>query len=219
MIRAEVTDTDWADARILWDYHQMGHPLRAADAAIVLGCHDLGVADAAAEQYHAGRVPVLVCSGADNPTRAELFPDGEAAAFADRLIELGVPAAAVLTEPCATNTGANIALSRAVLADAGIRVGTVMVVSMPYMQRRAYTTCRAVWPEVEVVCAASALTLDDYAKTIGDNHLVLDHLVGDLQRIIVYPSQGFAIAQDIPEHVTAAYDRLIAAGYTHRMLS
>ncbi|GIL29041.1 YdcF family protein [Actinocatenispora comari] len=214
----EVTDADWADARILWNYHQMGHTPRPVDAGIVLGCHDLGVADTAATLWHAGLAPVLVCSGADNPTRADLFPDGEAAAFAARLIELDVDQAAVLLEPHATNTGANIRLSRNVLAAVGVHAASLMIVSMPYMQRRAFTTCRAVWPEVDVVCAANQTSLDDYVKTIGDDHLVLDHLVGDLQRIIEYPARGFAIAQDIPQPVTDAYRRLIAAGYTRRML-
>lgn len=218
MIRAEVSDTDWADARVLWDYHQMSSAPRTSDAAIVLGCHDLGVADIAAGLYHAGLVPVLVCSGAANPSRAHLFPDGEAHAFAGRLIECGVPAAAVLTEPEATNTGDNIRLSRLVLGRAGLHPASVTLVCMPYMQRRAYTTCRAVWPDVNVTCVSAELSLADYVKTIGDDHLVLDHLVGDLQRIMVYPDRGFAIAQHIPTPVRDAYDRLVAAGYTHRML-
>lgn len=219
MIRAEVTDDDWVAARILWDFHQTGHRRRPVDAAIVMGCHDLGVADAAADLYHASLAPVLVCSGADNPTRAHLFPHGEACGFRDRLIELGVPAAALLLEPAATNTGANIILSRRVLDEAGVRVQSLMIICMPYMQRRAYTTARAVWPEIDIVCASADLSLNDYVKTIGDDHLVLDHLVGDLQRIIEYPRQGFAIAQDIPEEVQTAYDQLVTAGYTHRMLS
>lgn len=218
MIRAEVTDADWGAARVLWNYHQMGHAPRSAEAGIVLGCHDLGVAEVAADLYRAGLVPVLVCSGADNPTRAHLFPEGEASAFRDRLIELGVPAAAVLLEPEATNTGANITLSRQVLDQAEVKVATLLLVCMPYMQRRAYATCRQVWPEVDVVCASANLSLDAYVDTIGDPHLVLDHLVGDLQRIMEYPKHGFAIAQDVPAAVEAAYRHLVAAGYTSRLM-
>ena len=218
MSSAEVSDADWDAARTLWDYHQMGHTPRPADAGIVLGCHDLGVASVAADLYHAGLVPVLVCSGADNPTRAHLFPDGEASAFRDRLIELGVPASAVLLEPDATNTGANITLSREILDHAELKVATLLLVCMPYMQRRAYATCRQVWPEINVVCASADLSLDAYVDTIGDPHLVLDHLVGDLQRIVEYPKHGFAIAQDVPAAVDTAYRHLVAAGYTSRLM-
>ncbi|MEQ7127946.1 ElyC/SanA/YdcF family protein [Actinopolymorpha sp. B11F2] len=56
-------------------------------------------------------------------------------------MELGVPADAVLVEPAATNTGENITLSRQLLADARIEAANVMVISMAYMERRAYATC------------------------------------------------------------------------------
>jgi uncharacterized SAM-binding protein YcdF (DUF218 family) len=218
MSRAEVSDADWVAASLLWDYHQMGHPTRPADAGIVLGCHDLGVADTAADVYHAGLVPVLVCSGADNPSRGALFPDGEAAGFRDRLVALGVPGSAVLLEPKATNTSLNITLSRQILDRADVAVRTVSLICMPYMQRRAYATCRKVWPEVDVVCVSARLSLDDYVKTIGDDHLVLDHLVGDLQRIMEYPKQGFAIEQQIPPAVDAAYRQLMTSGFTTRLM-
>jgi hypothetical protein len=44
-------------------------------------------------------------------------------------------------------------------------------------------------------------------------------LVGDLQRIIEYPKQGFAIEQVVPEDVLAAYDRLIQAGFDSRLVA
>jgi hypothetical protein len=43
-------------------------------------------------------------------------------------------------------------------------------------------------------------------------------LVGDTQRIMIYPNQGFAIPQPMPAHVQAAYKRLTQAGYTTRMI-
>jgi hypothetical protein len=43
-------------------------------------------------------------------------------------------------------------------------------------------------------------------------------LTGDLQRIIKYPARGFAVAQDVPGSVMAAYRRLVAAGFDSRLL-
>jgi uncharacterized SAM-binding protein YcdF (DUF218 family) len=185
----------------------------------VLGCHDLGVADTAAELHHAGLAPVLVSSGASNPLRPQLFPHGEAAAFADRLRHHGVPDSAILTEPAATNTGANIALSRAALAAAGIAPATVALVCMPYMQRRAHTTCQKLWPQVDAWCASTRVPFADYVARIGDARLVIDHMVGDLQRIITYPARGYAIAQNVPASIMDAYRALIASGHTSRMLT
>jgi hypothetical protein len=43
-------------------------------------------------------------------------------------------------------------------------------------------------------------------------------IAGDLQRIIEYLARGFAIAQDVPADVMAAYHRLVAVGYDSRLL-
>lgn len=214
----DITDRQWSDAALIWGYHQMGHALRRCDAAIGLGSHDLGVPAYAAELFHAGWFPTLVFTGARNPTRPELFPRGEAIHFREHALALGVPDTAILTEPEATNTGLNITLSRAVLEAAGHRPRTVMVICMPYMQRRAYATVGKVWPDVEVVCASQPLAFDDYVKTIGDARHVVNQLVGDLQRVIEYPRLGFATAQPVPEDVHAAYDRLLTDGFTTRLL-
>ncbi|MEV0898205.1 YdcF family protein [Actinoplanes sp. NPDC049802] len=172
-----------------------------------------------AELYHEGWFPLVVFTGAVNPTHPDRFPRGEAVHFREQALALGVPDSAILTEPNATNTGANFALSRQVLADAGIHPRTVMVIAMPYMQRRAYATCRKLWPEVEITCASQPLEFDDYLKTIGDDRMVVDMLVGDLQRVIEYPRHGFAVDQHVPEDVQHAYHRLIDDGFTRRLLA
>jgi uncharacterized SAM-binding protein YcdF (DUF218 family) len=207
-----------ADAKLIWDYHQLGHQLRPCPAGVGLGSHDLGVATLAADLYRAGLFPVLVFSGGNSPTTAARFPRGEAVHYAEHAITLGVPADAIIIEPRAANTGQNIDYSRHALAGAGIPVTSVMLICKPYMQRRAYATIRKAWPEVEPVCASEDITFNEYLKSIGDDKLVIDMVVGDLQRVIEYPARGFAIAQDVPADVTDAYQRLIAAGYDSRLM-
>lgn len=40
----------------------------------------------------------------------------------------------------------------------------------------------------------------------------------DLQRVIAYPKLGFAIDQDVPEDVHAAYESLLTVGFDSRLL-
>jgi uncharacterized SAM-binding protein YcdF (DUF218 family) len=217
-VTESISDAQWRDAESIWDYHQMGHELRPVDVAIGLGSHDLGVAAFAAELYGTGLFPLLVFSGGNSPTTAARFPRGEAVHYREHAIALGVPDGAILVEPKAANTGQNVSLSRALLTAHGYEPRSVLLISKPYMERRAYATCRKAWPEVEVVCASEPLKLDDYARSIGDEKLVIDMLVGDLQRVVEYPKQGFAVEQDVPAEVLAAYDRLIDAGFDSRLL-
>ncbi|OOC54351.1 MULTISPECIES: YdcF family protein [Nocardiopsis] len=213
-----ITREQWRQAELVWDFHHMRHRLRPCDVAIGLGSHDLGVADRSAELYHAGLSPTLVFTGGNSPPTVPVFPRGEAVHFRERALELGVPDSAILLEPEASNTGENIALSRQTLADAGIAPATVLLVSKPYMERRSFATARKLWPEVEVTCASQPLGLGDYVKGIGDAELVVDMLVGDLQRVMEYPARGFAVGQDVPRRVVTAYESLVASGFDGHLI-
>ena len=214
-----ISDANWRDAAILWDYHQLDHELRPCAAGIALGSNDLGVATQAARLFHQGLFPVLVLTGANSPTTIARFPRGEATHYREHVLALGVPDQAILVEPAATNTGQNISRSRAVLLEACVQVDSVLLISKPYMQRRAYATCRRLWPDVTPLCAAQPVDFASYARAaVASGHLIIDHLVGDLQRIVAYPARGFAIAQPVPPQVLAAYQRLVQAGFTRRLL-
>lgn len=213
-----ISTQDWADTQCLWDYHQMGHALRPCSVAIGLGSHDLGVADTAVELYRHGLAPLLVFSGATSPTTRARMPRGEAVHYKERALELGVPSSVVLVEPRARNTGENIRFSRELLHENGVVVSSVLLISKPYEERRAYATARKLWPEVEIVSASAPMTLDEYIDSIGDARLVIDMLVGALQRLLVYPKQGFMIRQQVPRDVVEAYKRLCSQGFTSRLL-
>ncbi|NIH80189.1 YdcF family protein [Amycolatopsis viridis] len=217
-MRKVLLDRVWADAELVWEFHRLRHRPKPCSAAVALGCHDLGVAAYAAELYHRGLFPVVVFTGGNSRETAHAFPRGESVHYRERALELGVPGEAILVEPHAANTGENIALSRAVLAAAGVEVTSLMLVSMPYMERRAFATTRKVWPEVEPVCASAPVSLTEYALRTRHGTELIDMIVGDFQRLIEYPRKGFAIPQKIPPFVYSAYRRLVDAGFRSRML-
>ncbi|WP_405545229.1 YdcF family protein [Streptomyces phaeochromogenes] len=209
----------WADAQRLWDFQQMRHEPRPCSVAIGLGSHDLGVADTTVDLYERGMMPLIVFTGATSRTTRERMPRGEAEHYRDRALELGVPTEAILVEPHARNTGQNIALSRALLKERRITVSSVLLVSKPYEERRAHATARKLWPEVEFVSASTPMTLPEYVDSIEDARLVVDMLVGSLQRLLIYPAQGLMIVQEVPADVVAAYERLVSHGFTSRLVS
>ncbi|MEH0634603.1 YdcF family protein [Streptomyces bottropensis] len=208
----------WADARLLWDYHRMQHEPRPCSVAVGLGSHDLGVADVTAGLYHQGMAPTIVFTGATSPTTRARMPRGEAVHYRERALELGVPDSAILLEPRATNTGENIEFSKVALAEAGIAVSSVLLVCKPYEERRSYVMLRKLWSRVDVVCASTPMGLEEYADSIGDARMVIDMIVGALQRVLVFPGLELAIAQDVPSGLVEAYERLCRQGFTSRLL-
>ncbi len=207
-----------SDAQTLWEFHQLPDEPRVTDIGIGLGSHDIGVAEHAAHLFHEGRFPLIVFTGANAPTTRDVFPRGEAVEFAERAEALGVSRSGLLIEPDATNTGENFVLTRDLLRREGIAVNSATIISRPYQQRRAYATARKVWPELDVTCSARRQDLAEYIDTIGDERRVLDMLVGDTQRLWVYAEAGYAEPQLIDGETREAFDRLVAAGFTSRLV-
>jgi uncharacterized SAM-binding protein YcdF (DUF218 family) len=213
-----IPDEHPADVVTLQDYHDMKHQTRPSDIAIGLGSHDIGVAVRAVELYNTGTLPQLLFTGANAPTTIKRFPRGEAIDYREYALQHGVPDTAILIETQATNTAENFELSRKVLQDSGIHVSSAVLISRPYQERRSYATCRKLWPELDIVCTSHRPPLDEYVAEIGDAVSVISMLVGDTQRITVFAEAGYAIPQDVPTEVHAAYERLVAAGYTSRLI-
>ncbi|GHA97049.1 MULTISPECIES: YdcF family protein [Streptomyces] len=208
----------WSDAQLLWDFQQMRHDPQPCSVGIGLGSHDLGVADATVNLYQRGMFPLILFTGATSRTTRDRMPRGEAEHYRERALELGVPASAILVEPRARNTGENINFARELLAERSVEVSSVLLVSKPYEERRAYATARRLWPGVAIVSASAPMTLSEYVDSMKDPRLVLDMLVGAQQRLLIYPEQGFMISQEVPDSVAAAYERLCSEGFTSRLV-
>jgi hypothetical protein len=207
-------------ARTLWDYHHVNHPLAPADCILVLGSHDTRVAERGAELLLADYAPWLVFSGGLGRLTEGLWTEPEADTFARIARGMGVPAAQILTENRSTNTGENIALSYALLQKHGIAVRRMILVQKPYMERRAYATFLKQWPgdPVELMVTSPQLSLDDYPNAEVPLEHVIHIMVGDMQRIRVYAEKGFQVPQDIPAEVWAAYEGLVARGFTEHLI-
>jgi uncharacterized SAM-binding protein YcdF (DUF218 family) len=206
----------------LWHYHQLNHRLSPADAILVLCSHDMRVAERGADLLLEGWAPLLIFSGGLGVITKHLWQEPEADQFARIAIARGVPAERILIENRSTNTGENVQFTRQLLAAKGIDVDRFIVVQKPYMERRSYATFRKVWPEKDPIVTSPRVTLDEYLKTYTNASLtegdVISIMVGDLQRIRVYPEKGFQIPQEIPEDVWRAYEQLVQAGYDTRLV-
>lgn len=197
----------------------MGHVLQPSDVILVLGSNDTRVAEHGADLFLRGLAPRILFSGNVGRLTDGQFQKSEAETFADVARSMGVPEDAILLEPRSTNTGENIAFSREILAGQGIDPARLIVVQKPYMERRAFATFMNFWPGKDIRISSPPLSFDEYPNEMLPKDLIITIMVGDLQRIRLYPEKGFQIAQDIPADVWAAYEELIARGYTGHLIA
>jgi len=204
-------------AQTLWRYHHLGHELVRADAIMVLCSHDVAVAERGAELWLEGWAPLLIFSGGLGAITRHLWSEPEADRFAAIAEKMGVPRERMLIENRSTNTGENVVFTKQLLADRGLVPQKLILVQKPYMERRAYATFKCRWPEKDIVVTSPQASFDEYLERYSNSALSCDDviaiMVGDLQRIRVYPERGWQIPQEIPDDVWAAFEALVAAGY------
>ena len=143
-------------AEKIWCYHQMNHELALADAILVLCSHDTAVAERGAQLFLDGYAPLLIFSGGLGGITRPLWTEPEADRFAAIARAAGVPADRILIENRSTNTGENVAFTRALLAERGLNPQTFILVQKPYMERRTFATFRKVWPEKTAIVTSPA---------------------------------------------------------------
>ncbi|HYK21945.1 MAG TPA: YdcF family protein [Pyrinomonadaceae bacterium] len=207
----------YALAEAIWNYHLMKHQIAKADVILVLCSHDERVAERGAQLFLEGWAPLIVFSGGQGAITKTLWNEPEAERFARIATDLGVPAESILIEANSTNTGENIRFTKSLLTERGFDPQKLILVQKPYMERRAFATFRKLWPEKEVIVTSPQVSFRNYLAEYANPALspadVISIMVGDLQRIKLYPARGFQIPQDIPSEVWDAFEGLVRAGY------
>ena len=205
-------------AKKIWEYHHVNHRLVPSDCILALGSHDTRVAERAAELYLQGWAPLLIFAGGLGRLTEGMWTETEAELFARIAVEKGVPRNAILVENRSTNTGENIQFVRQLLAQKALDPQTFILVQKPYMERRTFATFAKAWPEKAFVVTSPQISFEAYPTAEIPLENVINIMVGDLQRIKIYPQKGFQVYQEIPADVWQAFERLVDLGFNKQLV-
>ena len=205
-------------AQSLWDYLKLRGPLEKSDCIVGLGSYDLRVAERCADLYHGGWAPFVVFSGyLGNWTRG-VWARSEAEIFSEHAIARGVPAEKIMLEGKSTNIGENVKFTRDLLLANHMSPGSIILVSKPSTERRVLATSQLLWPEMKIFITSPTITFSEQYEN-GMRQNLIHEMVGDIQRMKVYPDLGFQIPQEIPDPVWNAYEKLVALGYGGHLIN
>jgi len=196
----------------------MQHVLEKSDCILALGSHDLRVAERAAQLYFEGWAPMIIFSGGLGNFTKEMWTEPEADQFAAIAVGMGVPKESILVENKSTNTGENIRFTQQLLAQKDLDPQSFIVVQKPYMERRSYATFKRYWPGKKLIVTSPQISFEAYPTKEIPVEKVINIMVGDLQRIKLYPQKGYQVFQEIPADVWQAYEQLIASGFDGHLM-
>lgn len=104
------------------------------------------------------------------------------------------------------------------LKEKGLDPQSFIVVQKPYMERRSYATFKKHWPDKKLAVTSPQISFEEYPNDEIPLEKVISIMVGDLQRIKIYPEKGYQIFQEIPDDVWSAYEKLVELGYTDHLV-
>lgn len=184
-----------------------------ADAIVVGGCRDLGLAEKTAELYHAGVSKLIVVSGY-KPHDLDIT---EAELLANRCGELGIPNEVLILEKSASNTGENILFSAEALKDQLPQVDSVVLIHKPYMSLRFLATAEAQWPspQPKFYTTCQSISFEAYCRKRGLEDTAWE-MLGDFKRMDEYVTKGYQTKKAIPSAALDAYQEIVSSGFATR---
>jgi uncharacterized SAM-binding protein YcdF (DUF218 family) len=209
-------------AKIVWEFHHVHHQLAPADIICCFTSFDLSVPEYVAQLYLRGLAPFILVSGQNASGGLQRTDWGmtEADKFAEVMVKNGVPRDKVILETEAVNSGENVRFSYELLKRMGMVPKKIILAQKPTMEKRAYATFRNYWPEenYELMVTSPPFSYEEYVGPIVDREMMINIMVGDLQRIKLYPAMGFQIPLEIPASVWDAYEKLVAGGFDKHLV-
>lgn len=199
----------------IWSYMASGRARAACDAIVVCCSYDLRVCDYACELLEQGLAPRLAITGFTGNWTKYLWDVPEAHVFRARAIENGVDPGRILIEDRATNFGENIAFMRRLAP----QIRRAVFVTKPNSVLRVSLTIPVQWPEVQAFVDSPPLEFPQDVSHIIGVFGVMHEMVGDIDRILQYSSQGFQLAHDIPEQIMESWRHLIDVGFHAHLLN
>ncbi len=205
-------------AKVLWDFNVLGQEPEKADCIVALGNSDVRTAHAAAELFNKGYGDVLATTGGFGRLTKDAFTKPEAHIFAEEAMRLGVPSEKIIIEDKSTNTFDNIRFTKKLLDEKGLNPKSLLIVTKPYMERRALTTALAVLPDAHIVVSSPDLDFDSYPNDLISVELLINMLVGDTQRLMIFSEHSIISKQEFSSELVDAYQSLVKLGYNKQII-
>ncbi|TGL86561.1 YdcF family protein [Leptospira congkakensis] len=214
----KISDTDIESASIIWDFLTQKDDLDKADLIFVLCSHDIRIAKYAADLYRNGYANQILFSGGLNFFTKNIFSDSEADSFAKFALNEGIPTKDIIIENKSTNTRENIQFSKSMLNAMNIEINSIIAIQKPSMTLRVRLALDKQWSDKQFIISAPKYSLLEAPHQYINLFMIINEIVGDLQRIITYPKLGFQSEISIPESVESAFNHLVSRDYNLHLI-
>ncbi|OGL90714.1 hypothetical protein A3J36_00925 [Candidatus Uhrbacteria bacterium RIFCSPLOWO2_02_FULL_54_37] len=191
------------DSRLVWDFLGIQDQVRNADVIYILGSSSLAPVEKAAQLYAQGWAPRIAFISIDGIYGGgKIWGMSETRKYKQTLRALGIHEQDIMSQELSRNTLQEARQAIPFLRNHGLDPHTILLVSRPAHQRRAWATFAKQWPRLHFINAPADEQLDTH------DHSALARLVEEIERLQVYGAKGDLVDHTIPKTILKAVARL-----------
>ena len=219
-----LNDKRFIDAlRVLYDYMQLDQKLEPCDVIIGCGCKYLDIPIKCAELYKDGMAKKILFAGGLGKGTSDKFERTEAEIFKDIAIKHGVLEKDIIIENKSTNTGDNFKYGISLLNKLNIKCNSIIIVHNALSERRTFSTGKKLLNSKKLYITSPNFSFENFINCIKNDEVNgredIEILLGDIQRIVVYPQFGWQIENNISTEVVDAYNYIKNLGFTRYLIN
>lgn len=208
----------------IWNYMKLNHPIEKCDIIIGCGCSNLDIPIKCLELQKEGYAPKILFVGGYGKITKNNFNKPEAEIYKDIALANGIKEDNILIESKSTNTGDNFRFGMKILEKNNIKYNKILIVHKPFNERRTYSSAKIILKNKDIKITSPDITFEEYLKKLNKKSYleILDEIsviVGDIQRMVIYPQFGWQIENELPELVKKSYYYLKDIGFSKYILS
>lgn len=209
---------------VIWNYMKLNQKLEKCDLIIGCGCANLEIPIKCANLLKEGYASKILFAGGLGKITKNNFNKSEAEIYREIAIKNGVNEQDIIIEMQSTNTGDNFRFGLKILNDNNIKCDKILIVHKPLNERRTLSSAKAILKGKKILITSPDSTFDEYINYLDNQtyekiYNEISVIVGDIQRLIIYPQFGWQIKNDVPESVLKSYYYLKNIGFSKYILS
>lgn len=200
----------------IYDYMVLNQTIEKCDLIIGCGCMDVSIPRKCASLLKDGYAKKILFTGGYGTKHQ--FAEPEALVFKNIAMDEGVSEEDILLEMEATNTGDNFRYSKKIIEEKNILSDTILIVHNALSTRRTYLTAKSILKDKNIMITYPSLSFESFyqnleKKTFKELRYTISVILGDIQRLIVYPQLNFLIYEKVPEDIIDSYFILKEMGF------
>ncbi len=210
--------------KTIFDYMSLNQEVKKCDVLIGCGCSSLDIPIVCSDLYKKGLSKKIIFSGGYGKVTKDKFQKQEAVIYKEIAMKEGIREEDIYLEKESSNTFENFLFSKRIMDDNHWHVDSILIVHNKAYERRILNTAKKIFPEKEIRITSKNISFEEYfeklkSKSSSEREIIISVLVGNIQRMILYPQLGIQVEEDVPDKVMKSYYHLKSLGFDKDILS